>query len=108
MHQSSQASASHLIAGVLKGLHKRRPAVFNIYTPCPVEHGLADDWSQQAARFALESRAFPFLTYDPDAGASFADCLSLEGNPSPDTAWPTYDLRYLDDDGRRADARGCR
>ena len=52
VHQSSQASASHLVAGVLKGLHKRRPAVFNIYTPCPVEHGLADDWSQtgRAAR----------------------------------------------------------
>jgi pyruvate-ferredoxin/flavodoxin oxidoreductase len=99
VHQSSQASASHLVAGVLKGLHKRRPAVFNIYTPCPVEHGLADDWSQQAARLALESRAFPFLTYDPDAGASFSDCLSLEGNPSPETAWPTYTFKYLGDDG---------
>jgi pyruvate-ferredoxin/flavodoxin oxidoreductase len=99
VHQSSQASASHLVAGVLKGLHKRRPAVFNIYTPCPVEHGLADDWSQQAARLALESRAFPFLTYDPDAGSSFADCLSLEGNPSPESAWPTYTFKYLDDEG---------
>jgi pyruvate-ferredoxin/flavodoxin oxidoreductase len=99
VHQSSQASASHLVAGVLKGLHKRRPAVFNIYTPCPVEHGLADDWSQQAARLALESRAFPFLTYDPDAGPSFSDCLSLEGNPSPETAWPTYTFKYLGDDG---------
>ena len=99
VHQSSQASASHLVAGVLKGLHKRRPAVFNIYTPCPVEHGLADDWSQQAARLALESRAFPFLTYDPDAGTTFSDCLSLEGNPSTDTAWPTYTFKYLGDDG---------
>jgi pyruvate-ferredoxin/flavodoxin oxidoreductase len=99
VHQSSQASASHLVAGVLKGLHKRRPAVFNIYTPCPVEHGLADDWSQRAARLALESRAFPFLTYDPDAGPSFADCLSLEGNPSPESAWPTYTFKYLGEDG---------
>ncbi len=99
VHQSSQASASHLVAGVLKGLHKRRPAVFSIYTPCPVEHGLADDWSQTAARLALESRAFPFLTYDPDAGTSYADCLSLEGNPSPESTWPTYTVKYLDDDG---------
>ena len=99
VHQSSQASASHLVAGVLKGLHKRRPAVFNIYTPCPVEHGLADDSSQQAARLALESRAFPFLTYDPDAGPNFADCLSLDGNPSPDETWPTYTVKYLDDAG---------
>jgi len=99
VHQTSQASASHLIAGVLKGMHKRRPALFNIYTPCPVEHGLPDDWSQQASRFALESRAFPFLTYDPDGGSSFADCLSLEGNPSLDTDWPTYTIRFLDDAG---------
>ena len=99
VHQSSQASASHLIAGVLKGLQRRRPAVFNIYTPCPVEHGLADDWAQHAARLALESRAFPFLTFDPDAGASFVDCLSLEGNPALDAAWPTYELKYLDADG---------
>ena len=99
VHQTSQAAASHLISGVLKGLHKRRPVLFNVYTPCPVEHGLADDWSQHAARFALESRAFPFLTYDPDGGPSFADCLSLEGNPSPNDPWPTYSLKYVDDAG---------
>lgn len=96
VHQSSQASASHLIAGVLRGLHKRRPVVINVYTPCPVEHGLADDWAQHASRLALESRAFPFLTYDPDAGSNFADCLSLDGNPSLDDAWPTYSMKYLD------------
>jgi pyruvate-ferredoxin/flavodoxin oxidoreductase len=99
VHQTSQAAASHLISGVLKGLHKRRPVLLNVYTPCPVEHGLADDWSQHAARLALESRAFPFLTYDPDAGPSFADCLSLDGNPSPEDAWPAYSLKYITDDG---------
>jgi pyruvate-ferredoxin/flavodoxin oxidoreductase len=97
VHQTSQAAASHLIAGVLKGLHKRRPVLLNIYPPCPVEHGLADDWSQRAARLALESRAFPFLTYDPDAGPSFADCLSLDGNPSPSDVWPSYALKFIDE-----------
>ena len=96
VHQSSQASASHLLAGVLKGLRKRRPVLINIYTPCPVEHGLADDSSQHAARLALESRAFPFLTYDPDAGTTYADALSLEGNPAIDELWPSYTLRYVD------------
>lgn len=99
VHQTSQAAASHLLSGVLKGLHKRRPVLINVYTPCPVEHGLADDSAQHAARLALESRAFPFLTYDPDAGKSFADCLSLEGNPSPSDPWPTYTLEYVDDAG---------
>ncbi|MGE0351946.1 MAG: 2-oxoacid:acceptor oxidoreductase family protein [Gemmatimonadales bacterium] len=99
VHQSSQASASHLMGGVLRALHVRRPAVINLYTPCPVEHGLPDDWAQHASRFALESRAFPFLTYDPDAGAGWAECLSLDGNPSIEDAWPTYTLEYLDDQG---------
>ncbi|HEX2716972.1 MAG TPA: 2-oxoacid:acceptor oxidoreductase family protein [Gemmatimonadaceae bacterium] len=99
VHQSSQASASHLMAGVLKGLQKRRPALFNIYTPCPVEHGLADDVAQHAARLALESRAFPFLTYDPDAGRTWADCLSVDGNPAVEDDWPTYTLAYVDEAG---------
>ena len=97
--QSSQASASHLISGLLKGLQTRRPAVFNIYTPCPVEHGLPDDWAPHAARMALESRAFPFLVYDPDAGKSVAECLNLDGNPALDELWPTYALDYVDEAG---------
>jgi pyruvate-ferredoxin/flavodoxin oxidoreductase len=98
--QSSQASASHLIAGVIRGLNSRRPAVFNIYTPCPVEHGLPDEWAPQAARLALESRAFPFLVYDPDGGESIADCLSLDGNPALEDSWPSYELEYLDEAGQ--------
>ncbi|MFL5386445.1 MAG: 2-oxoacid:acceptor oxidoreductase family protein [Longimicrobiaceae bacterium] len=97
--QSSQAAASHLMAGVLKGLHARRPALFNIYAPCPVEHGLPDEWAPHAARLALESRAFPLLVYDPDAGDSLADCLSLDGNPALDDRWPTYELEYVDEGG---------
>jgi pyruvate-ferredoxin/flavodoxin oxidoreductase len=99
VHQSSQAVPSHLVAGVIKGLQARRPAVFNLYTPCPIEHGLADNSSRHAAKMALESRAFPYLTYDPDAGRSFADCLSLDGNPAVDDLWPTYSLKYETDDG---------
>jgi pyruvate-ferredoxin/flavodoxin oxidoreductase len=102
VHQSSQASASHLIQGVIKGLNARRPSLFIVYTPCPVEHGLADDWAPNAARLALESRAFPFLTYDPEAGPDLADCLSLEGNPALDDTWPSYTLEYVDDDGNEA------
>ncbi len=100
VHQSSQALASHLMEGVIKGLNSRRPAIFNIYTPCPVEHGLADEWAPEAAKLALESRAFPFFTYDPDGGPDLADCLTLAGNPAIDDTWPTYPLNYLDEEGQ--------
>ena len=97
--QTSQALPSHLIGGMLKALQTRRPAIINIYTPCPVEHGLTDDWAAQAARFALESRAFPHLIYDPGAGSSFSECLDLAGNPSPDQVWPSYELVAVGEDG---------
>ncbi len=103
VHQTSQASASHLIQGVIRGLNARRPSLFLVYTPCPVEHGLADDWAPTAAKLALESRAFPFVTYDPDAGKDLAECLSLEGNPQTDEAWPTYQLKYVDENGAEAE-----
>jgi pyruvate-ferredoxin/flavodoxin oxidoreductase len=102
VHQSSQASASHLIQGVIKGLNVRRPSLFIVYTPCPVEHGLADDWAPNAAKLALEARAFPFLSYDPDGGPDIADCLSLDGNPAVDDTWPTYELEYIDEEGNEA------
>ncbi|HSJ08830.1 MAG TPA: 4Fe-4S binding protein, partial [Longimicrobiales bacterium] len=97
VHQTSQASATHLIGGVIKGLKSRRPAIFSIYTPCPVEHGLPDDWAPHGARLALESRAFPYITFDPDAGDSLADCISLDGNPAVDEQWPLYTLEYESD-----------
>ena len=97
--QSSQASASHMIGGVIRGLKTHRPAIMNIYTPCPVEHGLADEWAPNAARFALEGRAFPFMIFDPDQGSTIADCMDLSGNPDLDQTWPSYELEYVDEDG---------
>ncbi len=98
--QSSQASPAHLVGGVLRGLGSRRPALFNLYCPCQAEHGLPDSASAAAAKLALESRAFPFLVYDPDAGATTAERLDLDGNPAPADDWPTYELAY-DEDGEK-------
>ncbi|MDH3591959.1 MAG: ferredoxin, partial [Planctomycetota bacterium] len=97
--QSAQAMSSHLLAGVLKGLTVRRPSVFLLHCPCPPEHGIADDSSYRQSKLAVESRAFPLLRYDPDLGELPADCLDLDGNPAPDDDWPSYDLRYVDENG---------
>ena len=98
--QSSQASPPHLLRGVIKGLQSRRPAVFIFHCPCPPEHGLGDDQATGAARLSLESRAFPFIVYDPDGGDSVSDCLDLDGNPAIDDKWPSYELKYVDDDAQ--------
>jgi pyruvate-ferredoxin/flavodoxin oxidoreductase len=100
--QTSQANPAHLVGGLLKALASRRPAVINVYTPCQAEHGLPDSASAHAARLALEGRAFPYLVYDPDAGATVSERLSLDGNPALDETWPAYELSYVDEDGEKS------
>jgi len=95
--QTSAASPSHMLACFIEGLNSRRPALFNVYTACQPEHGIADDASARQTRLALEGRAFPFLIYNPDAGATVAEALSLEGNPFVENDWPTYTLKYRDE-----------
>ncbi len=98
--QSSQAVPAHMVGGILRGLASRRPAVFNIYTPCQTEHGIPDNASEHHAKLALESRAVPVMIYDPDAGTSLTDRFDLEGNPSVEEDWPTYELKYKDEYGK--------
>jgi pyruvate-ferredoxin/flavodoxin oxidoreductase len=99
--QSSQANVTHLLEGFIDGLNSRRPAMFNIYTTCQPEHGVADDASEHQAKLALESRAYPLFRYDPDAGVTFSECSSVEGNPALDADWPTYQLSYQDENGKQ-------
>ncbi len=100
--QSSQGAPSHLLRNVLKGLRARRPSIFILNTPCPVEWGIGDSEAPDAARLALESRAVPHLVYDPEGGPDLADCLDLEGNPALEDDWPTYELRYRERNGGKA------
>jgi pyruvate-ferredoxin/flavodoxin oxidoreductase len=100
--QSTIAHVNHLLEGYIDGLNSRRPALFNIYAVCPPEHGVGDDRSVAQSKLAVESRAYPLFRYDPDAGETFSECVSLEGNPSPDADWPAYALDYVDEDGAKA------
>jgi pyruvate-ferredoxin/flavodoxin oxidoreductase len=92
--QSTIAQPSHMIEGFIEGLSARRPALFNCYTSCQPEHGIADDAGYAQAKLAVESRAYPLYRYTPERGASIAEGLTLGGNPAPDADWPRYTLRY--------------
>ncbi|MBT5634319.1 MAG: pyruvate ferredoxin oxidoreductase, partial [Gammaproteobacteria bacterium] len=59
--QSSQANVTHMIEGFIDGLNSRRPAMFNLYTTCQPEHGVADDATDMQTKMALESRAYPMF-----------------------------------------------
>jgi pyruvate-ferredoxin/flavodoxin oxidoreductase len=97
--QASTANTTHMLEGFIDGLNSRRPALFNCYTPCQPEHGIADDASMAQSKMALESRAYPLFKFDPDAGITFDQCCSLDGNPAMEDDWPVYPLKYVDELG---------
>lgn len=100
--QSTIAHPNHMIEGFIQGLKTRRPALFNLYAPCQPEHGIGDDASTRQSKLAVESRAYPLLRYDPDAGPKPEDGLDLDGNPSPRQVWPIYELQYTEGNRQRS------
>ncbi|MGR9108397.1 MAG: 2-oxoacid:acceptor oxidoreductase family protein, partial [Gammaproteobacteria bacterium] len=98
--QSTIAHPNHMIEGFIEGLMAKRPALFNCYTSCQPEHGIADDAGYRQAKLAVESRAYPLFRYNPEHGKSPQECIDLHGNPSIDQDWPTYQLGYTEG-GRR-------
>jgi pyruvate-ferredoxin/flavodoxin oxidoreductase len=99
IHQSSLANVNHMLEGFIDGLNSRRPALFNVYAVCPPEHGVGDNSAVAQSKMAVESRAFPLFRFDPDAGVTLSECVSLEGNPSLDFDWPEYKLDYKNEAG---------
>ncbi|MCF8197472.1 MAG: 2-oxoacid:acceptor oxidoreductase family protein [Sulfuritalea sp.] len=97
--QGTIAHVNHLLESYVDGLNSRRPALFNIYAVCPPEHGVGDDKSVDQSKLAVEGRAYPLFRFDPDAGTTFSECVSLEGNPAQDDDWPSYTLKYVDEAG---------
>lgn len=92
--QATLANTSQMIEGFIDGLIAKRPAIFNLYTTCQPEHGVADDLGCHQAKLAVESRAYPVFQYNPAKGLKTEDCLDLAGNPSMDCLWPSYKLKY--------------
>ena len=90
--QSCMANPNHMIEGFIQGLNAKRPALFNLYTPCQPEHGIGDNLSTHQAKLAVESRAYPLFRYNPDNGKIPEECFDLDGNPAVEDDWPTYTL----------------
>ncbi len=97
--QGNIANPTHLIEGFIDGINARRPALFSIYSVCQPEHGVPDNSTAQRSKMALESRAYPLIRFDPEAGNTWEECIDLDGNPAIDQDWPIYSLDYLDEDG---------
>ena len=85
--QTTGAHINHFYKAVIRANEYKGPAVVICFTTCQPEHGVGDHLAGERARIAVDSRAFPLLTYDPDKGERMRDRLSLAGNPLPDKDW---------------------
>ena len=99
--QGSISNPTHLIESFIEGINAKRPALFNVYSPCMPEHGIADDLAEHQSKLAVESRAYPLIRYNPDKGTLPEECFELDGNPSLETDWPEYTLAYTDEQGQK-------
>jgi pyruvate/2-oxoacid:ferredoxin oxidoreductase beta subunit/NAD-dependent dihydropyrimidine dehydrogenase PreA subunit len=87
--QTTAAHTNHFYKAILAALEFDGPAVINCYTTCQPEHGVADNMAADQARRAVDTRAFPLLVYDPRAGGTIRERLSLQGNPAVKHDWYT-------------------
>ncbi|MDE3196066.1 MAG: 2-oxoacid:acceptor oxidoreductase family protein, partial [Acidobacteriota bacterium] len=100
--QGSISNPTHLIESFIEGVNARRPALFNVYSPCMPEHGIADDLAEHQSKLAVESRAYPLIRYNPDKGELPEQCFDLDGNPAMESDWPEYSLAYTDEEGQKS------
>jgi len=95
--QTTCAHVNHFYKAVMDANTFPGPALINVYAPCQPEHGIADDASTRQARLAVDTRAFPLLSYDPRRGDTYAERLNLVGNPSLKEDWhKTKDGQQVD------------
>lgn len=98
--QASTALQGHFISNLIEYLnYQQSPALFDVYTPCMGEHGIADDASTSHSRLAVESRMNPVFVHNPQKGETLAQRFSLEGNPEIEQDWAQQTISYVDKDG---------
>src|SRR2546421_1410597 len=85
--QTTAAHVNHFYKAVLRANEYKGPAVIITYTTCQPEHGVGDHLAGERARLAVDSRTFPLLQYDPEAGERMKQRLTLKGNPAMDKDW---------------------
>jgi ferredoxin len=93
--QSSSSNLFQFRDRVLNGVTYTGPALFSVYSGADARKSGLAPYLMAAA--AMESRAFPAFTYDPSAGASWAERFYLEANTQVELDWPVKDFAYEDE-----------
>jgi len=83
----------------MTGLDKTYPALFNLYATKSEKHGVTNiDWSPYAV-LALNSRAFPAISFNPEDAANFLNgAINLDGNNVVKADWITENIAISDEE----------
>ena len=87
--QTTCAHVNHFYRSCIDAMEFDGPAIVCCYTTCQPEHGVADNMATDQARLAVDTRAFPLMSYDPRRGDTIRERLSLQGNPAVNDDWWT-------------------
>jgi ferredoxin len=92
--QSSAAQLYRVRDRIRAALEYKGPALLSVFVPGPDAAALP---AYLVAAAATESRAFPTFSYDPSAGADWAQRFGLHDDPQPDRVWPEHELAFADE-----------
>ena len=92
--QATSSSLYQLRERLLAGLRYAGPTLVSIFSGTATPSSDLPPYLLSAA--ALEGRAFPAFTYDPEAGPDLASRFSVDENPQPELDWPLAPLEYAD------------
>ncbi len=97
--QATSSSLYQLRERLLAGLRYTGPTLLSIFSGPPTASSDLPAYLLSAA--ALEGRAFPAFTYDPEAGPDLMSRFSVDENPQPELDWPIAPLEYADESLQR-------
>jgi pyruvate-ferredoxin/flavodoxin oxidoreductase len=100
--QGGMGDPQRMMRSFVEGLSTKRPALFNIYRSTIAKDSGGSPRASERARAALESRAIPMFTFNPDKSSDTTACLNLAGNPGIDSDWIEKNLDYIDENGKEA------
>ena len=96
--QGGMGNVNHLFDGLMTGLDKTYPALFNLYATKLDKHGISNvDYIPYAA-LALNSRAFPSVSFNPEDDTFLDGAISLNGNSAITLDWLTENIALSDEE----------
>lgn len=85
--QGSVAHPAHFASSVERALATAGPALVHLHAPSPERHGFDTTKLFEQAALAVESRAWPLVTFDPGGSGVFGSCIDISANPAVRDKW---------------------